>query len=111
VKDKEIVTVQALTLWGPGRKAYIKNRELVEGKTIELQKGKRDRDEYGRLLRYIYVDGTFVNAELVSQGLAKAYVFDSDERYSQVLVQLEQYAKLKKRGLWSGDVMKTRIRY
>ncbi|MFW6105173.1 MAG: tetratricopeptide repeat protein [Chloroflexota bacterium] len=80
--------------------ATSRNRGLVEGKIVELQSGKRDEDEYGRLLRYVYVDGVFVNAELVAQGYATAYVFDPDDRYSQVLVQLEQYAKMKKRGLW-----------
>jgi len=80
--------------------ATAKNRELVEGKLVELQRGKRDRDEYDRLLRYVYIDGVFVNAELVAQGYATSYIFDPDERYSQVLVQLEQYAKMKKRGLW-----------
>jgi len=30
-----------------------------------------------------------------------AYIFDPDERYSQVLVQLEQYAKMRKIGLWA----------
>jgi len=77
-----------------------KNRELVEGKVVDLQRGQRDKDEYGRLLRYIYVDGVFVNAELIAQGYATAYIFDPDERYSQVLVQLEQYAKMRQRGLW-----------
>lgn len=81
--------------------ATARNKELVEGKVVYLQKGKRDRDEYGRLLRYVYVDGVFVNAELVAQGFATAYIFDTDEWYSQILVQLEQYAKMKKRGLWS----------
>lgn len=81
--------------------ATAKNRELVEGNIVELQRGERDCDEYGRLLRYVYVNGTFVNAELVAQGYASAYIFDPDERYSQILVQLEQYAKMKKRGLWS----------
>ncbi len=81
--------------------ATAKNKELVEGKVVELQSGKRDQDEYGRFLRYVYVDGVFVNAELVAQGYAKAYIFDSDERYSQVLVQLEQYAKMRERGLWA----------
>lgn len=81
--------------------ATARNKELVEGKVVYLQKGKRDRDEYDRLLRYIYVDGVFVNAELVAQGYAMAYIFDPDERYSQVLVQLEQYAKMKNRGLWA----------
>ena len=80
--------------------ATARNKELVEGKVVYLQKGKRDRDEYDRLLRYVYVDGVFVNAELVAQGLATSYIFDPNDRYSQVLVQLEQYAKMKKRGLW-----------
>jgi len=81
--------------------ATARNRELVEGKMVELQRGKRDKDEYDRLLRYVYVDGVFVNAELVAQGYAKAYIFDPDDRYSQVLVQLEQYAKLRGQGLWA----------
>ena len=80
--------------------ATARNRELVEGKTVELERGNRDKDEYGRLLRYVYVDGVFVNAELVAQGYAKAYIFDPDDRYSQVLIQLEQYAKMRQRGLW-----------
>jgi len=80
--------------------ATARNIELVEGKIVELQIGKRDKDEYGRLLRYVYVDGIFVNAELVVQGYATAYIFDPDDRYSQILVQLEQYAKLRERGLW-----------
>jgi len=83
--------------------ATARNKELVEGKIVELQSGKRDEDEYGRLLRYVYVDGIFVNAELVAQGYATAYIFDPDDRYSQVLVQLEQYAKMRERGLWGAD--------
>ncbi len=81
--------------------ASAKNREFVEGKIVELQEGNRDVDEYDRLLRYVYVDGIFVNAELVAQGYAVAYIFDPNERYSQVLVQLEQYAKMNRKGLWN----------
>ena len=83
--------------------ATARNKELVEGKTVELQRGKRDQDEYGRLLRYVYIDGVFVNAELIAQGYAKAYIFDPDDRYSQILVQLEQYAKMRERGLWATE--------
>ena len=81
--------------------ATARNKELVEGKTAELERGNRDQDEYGRLLRYVYVDGVFVNAELVAQGYATAYIFDPDDRYSQILVQLEQYAKMREIGLWA----------
>lgn len=81
--------------------ATARNKELVEGKTVELQRGNRDQDEYGRLLRYVYIDGVFVNAELIAGGYAKAYIFDPDDRYSQILVQLEQYAKTRELGLWA----------
>ena len=83
--------------------ATARNKELVEGKTVELQVGKRDQDEYGRLLRYVYMDGVFVNAELVAQGYAAAYIFDPNDRYSQILVQLEQYAKMRELGLWATE--------
>ncbi len=85
-----------------GMEATNRNKEIVEGKMVYLQKGTRDVDEYGRLLRYVYTeDGTFVNAELVAEGLAKASIFDVNDWYSQTLVQLEQYARMKKVGLWS----------
>jgi len=77
-----------------------RNKELVEGKTVELQKGKQDKDQYGRLLRYVYVDGVFVNAELIAGGYAKVYMFDADDRHSQALVELEDYAILRGLGLW-----------
>ena len=83
--------------------ATTRNKGLVEGKTVELQRGSRNQDEYGRLLRYVYVDGIFVNSELVAEGYATAYIFDPDDRYSQILVQLEQYAKMRERGLWATE--------
>ncbi len=78
-----------------------RNMELVEGKVVELWTGLENRDVYGRLLRFVFVDGTFVNAELVAEGLATAYIFNPDERYSQLFVQLEEYARMKDVGLWS----------
>ncbi|MFC2047904.1 thermonuclease family protein [Chloroflexota bacterium] len=54
-----------------------------------------------RAFRYVYIDGVFVNAEIVAQGFATAYIIDTDEWYSQTLVCLKQYAKMKKQGLWS----------
>jgi len=40
-------------------------KQLVEGKKVVLEKDVTDRDRYGRLLRYVYVDGIFVNLEMV----------------------------------------------
>jgi micrococcal nuclease len=77
------------------------NRALVEGKVVELLPGPEERDSYDRLLRYVFSDGVFVNAQLVREGLARAQGFHPKERFRQVLVQLEEDARTAQRGLWS----------
>ena len=77
--------------------------EQFQDEEIYLIKTVEDTGQYGRLLRYVYVDGTFVNAELVAEGYATARIFDPDDRYSQILVQLEQYAKMRELGLWATE--------
>lgn len=83
-----------------GLEATIRNQQLVEGKTIELKKGIEDKDQYGRFLRYAYVDGIFVNAQLVAEGYAHASSYGPERRYQQIFVQLQQYSKMLDRGLW-----------
>ncbi len=84
-----------------GPESTERNRELVEGKTVELQSGVEDSDNYGRLLRYVHVDGRFVNALLVAEGYARASSFGDENRFSQVFIQLEQYSQLRDRGMWA----------
>jgi micrococcal nuclease len=83
-----------------GPEATARNKELVEGKYVELMSGSQDRDQYGRLLRYVFVDGIFVNAELITEGYARQYAYGDERRFQQVFVQLEQYSMSKKSGLW-----------
>jgi len=61
--------------------AWQTNRELVEGKAVRLERDVSATDRYGRLLCYVYVDATFVNAELVRQGLARARAYHPDTKY------------------------------
>lgn len=77
------------------------NRELVEGKTVRLEKDVSGTDNFGRLLRYVYVDGIFVNAELVREGLAWAEAYEPDIKYQDYLEELETEAKQAGRGLWA----------
>jgi micrococcal nuclease len=83
-----------------GMEAWEKNRELVEGCLITLERDVSDRDHYGRLLRYVYVDGVFVNAELVRLGFARAVQYPPDTRHSELLERLEEEAREAHRGLW-----------
>lgn len=76
------------------------NRQLVEGKTVRLEKDVSETDKYGRLLRYIYVDDIFVNAELVKEGLAWAIPYEPDTKYQGTLEEAEAEARQAGTGLW-----------
>lgn len=67
---------------------------------MTLERDVSDRDRYGRLLRYVYVEGVFVNAELVRLGCARAELYPPDTKYSELLEQLEEEAREAHRGLW-----------
>lgn len=84
-----------------GSEASDKNKELVAGKTVRLEKDTTDRDKYNRLLRYVYVDETLVNAELVKQGFARAWAYPPDVKYQDQIDEAEQAAKKIKSGLWT----------
>jgi endonuclease YncB( thermonuclease family) len=81
--------------------ATARNRELVAGKILYLQKDVSETDQYNRLLRYAYLaDGTFVNLELVRQGYALAVTYPPDVQQDEVLRQAQQEATNTGRGLW-----------
>ena len=57
-----------------------KNRlqQLVFGRLVFLRRDVSDRDKYGRLVRFVYLDRVFVNLVLVEEGLALAFEFKPD---------------------------------
>jgi endonuclease YncB( thermonuclease family) len=84
------------------REATDGNRQLVESQIVELEKDVSEADQYGRLLRYVYLqDGTFVNAELIRLGLAAAIAYPPDIKYQDVIASKEQEAKKNGNGIWA----------
>jgi len=79
------------------------NRDLVEGKKVWLEKDVEDRDRYDRLLRYVWVGNTMVNAELVRLGYAYSYSYPPNLKYQTYLLQMEKEAREHERGFWGGD--------
>ena len=73
---------------------------MVKGKRIELEYDVTARDRYGRKLCYVFIDGVFVNAELVRRGLAMPMSCPPDVKYEDILRMAMDEARLEKRGLW-----------
>ncbi|MFC1942878.1 thermonuclease family protein [Chloroflexota bacterium] len=84
-----------------GTEAWQANRNLVENKEVRLETDVSETDKYDRLLRYVYVDDIFINAELVRLGLAESIAYPPDTRYQYQLEQLENEAKQAGRGMWA----------
>lgn len=82
------------------------NRRLVEGKWVHLVLEDPERDRFGRLQAYVWVDGLFVNAALLHWGFAVATPAVRHPRYVAYFHSLETGARQDHRGLWGyGDVV------
>lgn len=83
-----------------GKEASAKNKELVEGKEVRLEKDVSETDRYGRILRYVYIGDLFVNDYLVRQGYANASSYPPDIKYQDQFRNAEEEARTNNRGLW-----------
>lgn len=92
-----------------GKEASNEMTRLVLGKKVSLRADSQsaDRDVYSRLLRYAYLeDGTDIDATMIKNGFAYAYVkypFDRMEEFKGY----ENEARINKRGLWADDACVT----
>lgn len=75
-------------------------KELIEGKTVTLEKDVGDKDQYGRLLRYVFLSDENINIKLVKEGYANVYIISPNTKYKNYFIQAETEAKNLKIGVW-----------
>lgn len=102
LNDKEQTKVRLYGIDAPEKKQDYGQRSkqflasLVAGQVVEVElKGK---DRYKRTLGIIYHKGQDINAQMVLNGYAWAYV-----KYSRIYVDQEKTAREKKLGLWQSN--------
>jgi micrococcal nuclease len=84
-----------------GKEASARNKQLVERQTVYLEKDITDRDRFGRLLRYVYLDdGRMVNEILTREGYAAVSTVPPDVKYVDLLLDAQGDAVRSGRGLW-----------
>lgn len=77
------------------------NASLVDRKKVRLGFDKERNDQYERLLAYIFLkDGTFVNAEILSNGYAYLLYYRPNVKHNAVMRQSQRAAMSAKRGIW-----------
>ena len=83
-----------------GREAWAVNRRLVDGQRVRLELDVQSRDRYRRLLAYVWVGDTMINAELVRLGYAQVMTVPPNVRHQLLFVRLQREAREAGRGLW-----------
>lgn len=95
--------------YGKEAAAYTAGR--LEGRTVWLERDVSERDRYGRLLAYVWLDRPWnrteaevrrwmFNAELLLEGYAQVMTVPPDVRYADLFVRLAREAREAGRGLW-----------
>lgn len=85
--------------WDAGRHATAALRALLDDGASTIHADRRGVDRYGRTLAIVTVDGGHnVNAEMVSQGMAWAYL-----EYTWMYANEQAIAKIFKRGVHAHD--------
>ncbi|MGH8957470.1 MAG: thermonuclease family protein [Acidimicrobiia bacterium] len=74
---------------------------LLEGQVVQLVADTSDRDQFDRLLRYVYVGDLFVNEAMVDSGLAIAKRYPPDVEMATVLGRAQDRAQSEGRGQWA----------
>ncbi|MGE7764291.1 thermonuclease family protein [Peribacillus sp. NPDC096540] len=87
--------------FGPEASKFTKEL-MPAGSEVEVETGIGERDKYGRLLAYFYVDGKMVNKLLLEKGLARvAYVYAPNTKYIDELEEIQKKAQKEEIGIWS----------
>lgn len=74
---------------------------LVAGQTVRLVPDISDRDQFDRLLRYVYVGDVFVNEAMVENGMAVARRYPPDVQMASTLDRAGVAARREGRGQWA----------
>jgi micrococcal nuclease len=76
------------------------NIELVSGQRVRLELDRERRDQYKRLLAYVWVGDTMINAEMVRRGYAEVMSIPPDFIHRALFLRLQDEAREAGRGLW-----------
>lgn len=88
-----------------GRTARAALLELLPvGSAAHLERDVGERDQYGRLLAYVYrADGTQVNEAMVLRGFAEVVSYPPNVRHIDAMRAAKASAQRARRGLWSTE--------
>lgn len=86
-----------------GKIASAYTEESLEGKAVSLEFDVEERDQYGRLLAYVYLDGQMFNEVLLAKGHAVVATYPPNVKYVDRFIELQTQARESGLGLWATE--------
>lgn len=74
--------------------------KLTKNKDVILETDVEERDQFGRLLAYVFVDNKLINTEIVKEGYAKVYPVQPNVKYSDEISKAQALARNLGKGIW-----------
>ncbi len=86
-----------------GLESSEKLKTILENKIIKLEADETqdNRDRYGRLLRYVFLDEININKKLIEEGYGFEYTYKKPYKYQKEFEIAEKIAKENNQGLWN----------
>jgi micrococcal nuclease len=88
-------------IWGEKSLQFLKNKLL--NKMVSIESDVRPRDQYGRMLAYVYLDTELVNETIIKEGLGMVYTIPPNVAKVDLLTRAQEFAKTNKSGIWSSE--------
>lgn len=83
-----------------GKEASDYTKKRLEGKTVELEWDVDRKDQYDRLLAYVWIGDEMFNRTLVQEGYARIATFPPNVKYVDLFKKDQEDARAKGKGLW-----------
>ena len=76
-------------------------KSQLEGKRVTLEYDVQEKDKYGRILAYVYIDGKMFNKTLLEEGHAKVATYPPNVKYVDDFTAIQEQARKNKKGVWA----------
>ncbi len=103
IKDSERNAKDLNKIIGLGKQAKEFVKSIVKvGDELKIEFDVRERDQYGRLLAYLYMkNGKMLNNYLIEEGFASPLTYPPNVKYEELFRSSYKTARENNKGLWA----------
>lgn len=89
-----------------GKEASVFLKNILSDKKVILKndQSQNDKDKYGRLLRYVYLDDILINKMIIEKGFGYEYTYKFPYKFQKEFKDAQKFAEENKLGLWADGV-------